>query len=270
LAEKRIGRVGYPSVSTIRQTFNGSALHVNVMDEYFERGYHIDRYHALEEDLLTFLNYITIEFYPKPKNQKYIKSIYLADLMLRIGSNIGIFFDKFIESYAIKGEMHLQQNLFTLEQSAKTVAELKATKAKNLSNPKWQGWNWGDYKKLDPILSLSDQHVVLIPLDEMIYPFRYNGLREGKSWTDINKVDAGFWWNSYNKIKHNAAFKGANLNITLQSLAALFLLVTRSGFGDTKKLQLYDYEKEASFMGTVTHDISSRLFSKGIIQMTLV
>ena len=81
------------------------------MDEFFEKGYHIDRYHALEEDLLTFLDYVTIEFYPKPRNQRYIKSIYLADLMLRIGSNIGIFFDKFIESYAIKGEMRLESNL---------------------------------------------------------------------------------------------------------------------------------------------------------------
>ena len=44
------------------------------MDEYFGKGYHIDRYHALEEDLLTFLDYVTIEFYPKPRNQKYIKS----------------------------------------------------------------------------------------------------------------------------------------------------------------------------------------------------
>lgn len=36
------------------------------MDEYFENGYHIDRYHALEEDLLRFLDYVTLDFYPKP------------------------------------------------------------------------------------------------------------------------------------------------------------------------------------------------------------
>jgi hypothetical protein len=237
-------------------------MDADVMDEYFEKGYHIDRYHVLEEDLLTFLNYVTLEFYPKPRNQKYIKSRYLADLMLRIGSNIGIFFDKFSESYAIKGEMSLERDIFRLEQSPKIIAELKATKAKNFPNPNWKGWNWGDYKKLDTILSLSNQHVMLIPLNEMIYPFKYNGLREGKPWTEINMEDAGFWWNSYNKIKHNAAFKDANLNIVLQSLAALFLLVTRPGFGDSKKLVLYNYAKEKEVGGWRSDEISSKLFLK--------
>jgi hypothetical protein len=237
------------------------------MDEYFEKGYHIDRYHALEEDLLTFLDYVTIEFYPKPRNQKYIKSIYLADLMLRIGSNIGIYFDKFIESYAIRGEIRLARNLLALQESAEVVERFKATKENNVSNSKWQGWNWNDYKKLEPILNLSDQHVTLIPLSTNIYPFRLDGKREGKAWTGITKADTAFWWNSYNKVKHNAAFKWANLNNILQSLAALFLLIIESSTANSDKLSIYNYERYYTKGGTNYLGISSRLFSKGNFAM---
>ena len=234
------------------------------MVEYFEKGYHIDRYHSLEEDLLSFLDYVTLEFYPKPQNQKYIKSIYLADLMLRIGSNISVFFDKFIESYAILGENRLEQIFFAGEESRKIIVELKAIKKKNSSNPKWQGWNWGDYKKLDTILALSDKHVLLIPLNQEIYPFKLNGKREGKAWIDIETGETRFWWGSYNKIKHNAAFKEANLNNVLHALAALFLLITTSGSVDSNKLSQYNYYKRDNRGAILAFDVSTRLFSRNI------
>jgi hypothetical protein len=67
-------------------------------DDYFRKSYHIDRYHALEEDLLRFLDFIPLELYNSPAEREYIRSTYLADLLLRIGSNIDIFFKKFISS----------------------------------------------------------------------------------------------------------------------------------------------------------------------------
>ena len=233
------------------------------MDEYFEKGYHIDRYHALEEDLITFLDYITLEFYPKQQNQKYIKSIYLADLMLRIGSNIGIFFDKFIEGHVISGEISIASSLFNWEESRKIRKGLREKRIN--AGSRWQGWNWGDYKRLDPMLSLSDQRVLLIPLNEIIYPFKSNGKREGKPWTEIEAGETSFWWNSYNKIKHNASFRGANLYNVLQSLGALFLLISKPEFGDSKKLTRYNYYKRGDKGELLAFEISSRLFSRSFL-----
>lgn len=201
-----------------------------------------------------------LNFIPAAKSE-YIKSIYLADLMLKIGSNISIFFDKFIEDHVISGDISITANLFSWEESRKNRAELKEIKSKNLLNPRWQGWNWANYKKLEPILSLSDRHVLLIPLNETIYPFKYNGKRTGKSWIEIIASETDFWWNSYNKIKHNAAFRGANLNIVIQALAALFLLFIASNLIYSKKAVQYNYittYHEEEFEQT---KFSTRLFS---------
>lgn len=67
-------------------------------ENYLKKGYHVDRYHALEEDLLRFCDYISLEFYPSVDKRRAIRSMYLADLLLRIGSNIDIFFSKYISS----------------------------------------------------------------------------------------------------------------------------------------------------------------------------
>lgn len=226
------------------------------MDEYFEKGYHIDRYHALEEDLLTFLGYITLEFYPQQQDRENIKSIYLADLMLRVGSNIGIFFDKFIESYMVSAK----ENDFQKKLENSKLEEFQK-KFEGIENGKFKGWSWRDYKKLDPILDLSRKQVFLIPLNEKIYPFRCNGRIDSKSWTEID-ADTEFWWNSYNKIKHNAAFENANLNNVLQSLAALFLLITKSGLDKSKKLSRYNnYERDdRGFL--LVFSVRTRLFSR--------
>jgi hypothetical protein len=61
-------------------------------DEYFTKGYHVDRYHALEKDLIRFFEYLPLDFYANSEERKRIRSTYLADLLLRIGSNIDIFF----------------------------------------------------------------------------------------------------------------------------------------------------------------------------------
>jgi hypothetical protein len=189
------------------------------MDGYFENGYYIDRYYALEEDLLRFLNYVTLEFYPKPQNRKYIRSIYLSDLLLRIGSNISTFFDRFIDNHLYSGGL-LQQNFWLSYSSYQMIfKELKEKKKKS-------GLYWGDYKKLEPILDLSNRYVILTPLNEKLYPFR--DTKKGiKSWVDIKNNEGDFWWNSYNAVKHNAMLEEANLNSVLNSLAALLLLIHR-------------------------------------------
>lgn len=98
---------------------------------YLEQGYQIDRYYALEEDLLRFLGFVTLEFYPSIDERKSIRSLYLGDLLLRIGSNIDILFRKMI--------------------------------SREKDNPKFKSiidsmnrHDWNNFKKLEPLLELSE------------------------------------------------------------------------------------------------------------------
>ena len=68
-------------------------------DDYFEVGYHTDRFYELEEDLIKFLRFMPLEIYNTSEKREKVKSPYLADLLIRIGSNIDIFFRKLIISY---------------------------------------------------------------------------------------------------------------------------------------------------------------------------
>jgi hypothetical protein len=184
-------------------------------DDYLKKGYHVDRYHALEDDLLRFLDYITLEFYSSVGERQQIRSMYLADLLLRIGSNIDIFFSKYIISNSNVPE-------------CSTIAKEK----------KPELWNWGDFKKVEPSLHLSDLNVEIIATSERIYPFRKDGHKDGNTWDNINKNE-DFWWNSYNKVKHEGVFDKANLDNVIQALAALFLLVCR--VKNSRKLMQYGY-----------------------------
>ena len=184
-------------------------------ENYLKKGYHVDRYHALEEDLLRFCDYISLEFYPSVDKRRAIRSMYLADLLLRIGSNIDIFFSKYISSNS-----HVKE--------CSNIAKEKPP----------EFWNWGDFKKLEPHLKLSDLSVEVIATSERIYPFRKEGLEESFSWDNINKNEE-FWWNSYNKVKHEGVFDQANLDNVIQALAALFLLICK--VKNSKKLMLYGY-----------------------------
>jgi hypothetical protein len=235
------------------------------MDGYFKNGYHIDRYYALEEDLLIFLNYITLEFYPKPQNRSYIKSIYLSDLILRIGSNISTFFDRFIDNYPFSGG----NILFWTSDYQTVIDDLREKKKKS-------ALYWGDYKKLEPILNLTNEYVILNPLNEKLYPFK--DTRTGnRSWIDIKPGELVFWWNSYNAVKHNARLEDANLNNVLHALAALLLLITRPELISSGKFERYNYvKKEATFelgenafgekeivKSGYIHEFSTRLFKLG-------
>ena len=184
-------------------------------DNYLEQGYHIDRYHALEKDLLEFLEFIPLEFYPCRARQ-CIRSTYLADLLLRIGSNIDIFFKKTIEC--------------------------------NREEESWKGKiavmrrkDWNGYKELEPILKLSDEYVTIISTTETekLYPFRQEGKCDGLPWSEKGVSLA--WWNSYNKVKHEGRFDRATLDNVIQSLAALFILICRDKVKHVRKFYLYRY-----------------------------
>lgn len=182
-----------------------------VLDDYLDQGLHVDRYHSLENDLLKFLDFISLDSYKTGSERESIKSIYLADLLLRIGSNIDIFFRKYIKS-----------------NSDSVCVQIKAEK------PKETDWNWADYKKLEAVLGLSGECVVITPTGEKLYPFA----ESGKSWDQIVQSDK-YWWNSYNSVKHNADFEKANLDNVLQSLGALLILICR--VINVKKLIYYGF-----------------------------
>ena len=184
-------------------------------DDYLKNGYHVDRYHALEEDLLEFFDYMSLEFYPSVEERQAIRSMYLADLLLRIGSNIDIFFSKYIITH----------------QSVPECSTIAGEKEPDF-------WNWGDFKKLETNLQLSVLNVYIIATKETIYPFRRDGKRDGTKWNEINRTE-NFWWNSYNKVKHDGIFDKANLDNVIQALAALFLLVCREK--NSIKLLQYNY-----------------------------
>jgi hypothetical protein len=215
-------------------------------DDYLKKGYHVDRYHVLEEDLLRFLDFLPLELYPTQEERQKIRSMYLADLLLRIGSNIDIFFSKYI-----------------LSNLSIPVCITIATEKEH------EFWNWGDFKKLEPNLHLSDVHVEIIATRETIYPFRKEGYKNGDTWDNINRTE-DFWWNSYNKVKHDGVFDKANLDNVVQALAALFLLTCR--VKNSIKLMQYGYlgidhsheQKIRSGMKEMHHSIITKLFISSV------
>jgi hypothetical protein len=68
------------------------------IDSYFEAGYHVDRYHKLEEDFLTVQKYMSLEINNTPYAREKARSTQLTGLLLRIGSNIDIVFRRMILS----------------------------------------------------------------------------------------------------------------------------------------------------------------------------
>jgi hypothetical protein len=173
-------------------------------DDYFEVGYHVDRYYELEEDLIEFLRYIPLELNNNIDKRTSIQSPYLADMLVRIGSNIDVFFRKLILT---------RYNEIDAEKRGRYL-------------------NFDDYKKLDNIFTkrnakLSTCKVRIIQTEEDIIPF--------ENWNNITPK----WWKSYNHVKHEAIFEEANLDNVIQSLAALLLLISFNKH--SPKLALYGY-----------------------------
>jgi hypothetical protein len=206
------------------------------IEDYLEKGYHVDRYYVLEEDFTKFLGFLPLEFYPTEDDRTRIRSTYLADLLLRIGSSIDIFFKKYIDSYPpVSRFMNLENNASGI-------------------------LNWRDYKKIDQYIHLSDRHVSSTLINdpaEQIFPFRLHGQRSGNSWVEINQNEPSFWWNAYNKVKHEGTFDKANLENVLQSLSALILLI--SHHPHNMKLNRYGYLQKSQ-MPVENEYINTKLF----------
>jgi hypothetical protein len=209
---------------------------------YLEQGYHIDRYHALEDDLLRFLDFVTLDFYPSIEERQKVKSLYLGDLLLRIGSNIDIFFRKIIISN--KDDQDFKEIL-----------------------GKRSRIDWNAFKKLEPILELSEANVEIISTSERLYPFRLGGKPEAEPWDDESVTLT--WWNSYNKIKHEGLFDKATLDNVIQALAALFILILldKLNYEIAEKLNRYGYISGFNYWidrgVEIKYAARSRLFKEG-------
>ncbi len=179
-------------------------------DRYFIDGHHIDLYHILEEDLLRFLYYMPLDFYPTPEARSKVTSPYLADLLIRIGSAIDIFFRKFIMKY-------------------KGLSEKSGIQVKFEKDLKWD-----HYKKLEPEIQLR---LTSVGMNHIIYgtnslePFRGKGKSSSSVvWNDNDLDYDKFWWGCYNKVKHNGQFEKANLENVMQALGAYIILLCFPSF----------------------------------------
>jgi hypothetical protein len=177
-------------------------LRVMTEDPYFKVGYHVDRYYELEEDFLKVLKYMPLEIYNTSEAREMATSTNLADLLLRIGSNIDIVFRKMIMS---------KYNDIYVNKLTK-INEQRIRDGKRPRNDVDLKFN--DYIEMDAISKLSDYKVTVIQTGESLNPF--------KEWKNRG---VPIWWSGYNQVKHHATLDKANLDNVIQALAALFLLI---------------------------------------------
>lgn len=213
-------------------------------DIYFDKGHHIDRYYYLEEDLVKFLQYVNLDFYNAPQKREFIKSTYLADLMIRIGSNIDIFFNKIITS---KYPEIIREK--ELKFQGKKV-EIKFEDYKLINERFVKGY---------PVAKLSNTRVRIIQTGESIIPF--------ENWTNQDPK----WWRNYNEVKHRALFNKADLDNVINALAALLLLICFEK--NSRKMIQYNYlcinpsAKSDILRDTIKefhHDIVTKIFIPSI------
>lgn len=158
----------------------------------YKSGYTLRIYQILENDLVTFLNNISIEYYVGEK-RKEIYSPKLAELLIRIGSQVDIFF----------------RNWDIVHETFKKNNPLKQLNLKTLNIE-----NYRDIER-DGIIILSHKKIEILLTNEIIKPFEF--------WTDKRYP---LWWNAYNNVKHQGYMyrKEGNLCNVIESLSALFLL----------------------------------------------
>lgn len=155
-------------------------------------GYTLRIYRILENDLVNFLDNISIEYYLGEERKK-IYSPKLAELLIRIGSQVDIYF----RNWDIVHETFKENNpekQFNLE---KLYIEY-----------------YRDIER-DGKIILSDKKIKILFTGEILKPFEF--------WTDKRYP---LWWKAYNNVKHQgfAYRKEGNLYNVIESLGALFLL----------------------------------------------
>lgn len=130
---------------------------------------------------------------------------------------------------------------------------IKKNKKGEIINKEW--WNIDDYKKLEPILKLSDYKVLVNFWNggrgETCIPFK--NLKDGKSGKLV-------WYQEYNEVKHNREekFNLASLENLLESLCGLFIILF-SQYG-TQVFSPYQSVQSYDILGKIIHE-SSSMFS---------
>lgn len=152
----------------------------------YKSGYTLNLYKILEDDVINFLNYIPLTYYLNGE-RKEIFSPKLAELLIRIGSQVDIFFRNW-----------------------------DITHSSNIGAPV-NKLSIGNYKAIETKINLKDKEIKILSTNEIIMPF--------KDWI-VWKPDDENWWNAYNHVKHNGFTnkKEGNFFNVIESLAALFLL----------------------------------------------
>ncbi len=149
----------------------------------FKSGYTLMLFQILENDVVDFLTYIPLEYYLGDKRSE-IYSPRLAELLIRIGSQIDIYF----------------RNWSVVQQNNPT----KKTEELTFQN----------YKSINNVYRLEEKEIKILATDEIIKPFENWTKRDPNWWASYNNV-------KHNGFFHK---KEGNLINVIESLAALFLL----------------------------------------------
>jgi len=149
----------------------------------FKSGHSLNLYQIIEDDFMEFLKNISIDYYQGDERKK-IFSPKLGELLIRIGSQIDIFFRNW--------------DIVQSHNPGVLIEDL----------------SFGSYKAIEKDRHLNDKNIKIIATDEILFPFD-NWTREDPDWqTAYNNVKH----NGYT-YKENGNF----FNV-IESLAALFLL----------------------------------------------
>lgn len=116
----------------------------------FESGYSLRVFKILEDDLVNFLNYISIEYYSNEEWKK-IYSPKLAEYFIRIGSQV----DTFLRNWCVDSTLFPESKLEEL--------------------------NYGNYQKLIKKYNLDNNEIILMQTEDILKPF-YDGIKSQPNW----------------------------------------------------------------------------------------
>ena len=147
-----------------------------------------DEYKLLEEDFIKYLRYV-----PLTTDHKNVWSLYLGDLLIRIGSIFDSFLRRTIFSSVLDNAADIRRY--------RTLDDYRI--------------NMVIYNELyEPFYKLSSKKIYELRTLEELYPFL--------SWKSNNTP---YWWKNYNHVKHDR-FKNkkeATLETVLEALGGLFI-----------------------------------------------
>ena len=195
----------------------------------FKSGYSLNLYQIIEDDFMEFLKNISIDYY-QGNERKKIFSPKLGELLIRIGSQIDIFFRNW--------------DIVQSHNPGVSIEDLK----------------FGNYKAIEKDINLNDKKIKIIATDETLIPFN-DWIKNDPSWlTSYNHV-------KHNGFVYK---EEGNLNNVIESLSALFLLNCLHGDLKIKlieygyrKVDLDTYNlivREKSYLEAAYPYITSQLF----------